>query len=258
MHLPDNPSSEDFLLHAFHHLTRDKTGTPFISFSQSLVWVLFRALRTSTYHPHISIIHGPEAAAKTNVYAAFPVKQQLREKCWWPKTREFRYGGVFEILVWEKVEKKAIIHDFSLLELQDFALRRRDVRRFLRLRLFKGCSRMSSLRQRLLDDSLALNASVGKALGELLIFFGLTPASEEEIIFTLLYSLLQGWAIHPPITSDSRQAALEALQTAFKVGQSNQLKVNRAFNDALYSANEDICEERNGGWRGWQSRLLKS
>lgn len=253
-------TSPAFLNNAFHHLKRRTDGTPFgstfISFTPSLVWVIFRAFKTENQQPHISAIDGPKAAFTTSIYAVAPVIEALKDQNMWPG---YRYSALYEFLVWGKVEPSAIIHDFTLAELQELATRRKAAREFLRLQLFENRRNMWTLRYKLFEEPLTLDANIGKALGELLVFFGLTPTtSTEDTICTLLYSLLQGWAIHPPLDWNCRQASLEAFRKVFKVDRCSQTKVDRAFNNAVDCAHEEICQERNERLREEQRKLLKS
>jgi len=52
----------------------------------------------------------------------------------------------------------------------------------------------------------SLDAEAGSAMAELLHLFGVTVASDEDVICTMIYCLLQGWVVD--IRNDSRSAAL--------------------------------------------------
>lgn len=261
VYAPEDETSPAFLNNAFHHLKRRTDGTPFgstfISFSPSLVWVIFRAFTTSNHGPHISAVNGPQAAFTTSIYAVAPIIRALKDQEMWPG---YKYSALYEFLVWGKVERYAIIRDFALSELQELAARRKAVRRFLRLQLFEKRRNMWALRNRLFENPPTLDANTGQALGELLVFFGLSSASSsEDVICTLLYSLLQGWAIHIEHNRDLRMQALHALQKAFKVDRAKeQRKVERAFHNAVDCACEEIGQERVERSLAEQRRLLKS
>jgi hypothetical protein len=246
----ENPKSQNFLIDALNHLTRSQTGTRLISVTPSLIWVIFQAIKAKAYKSHFAIIDGPSAAFATNIFPVAPIVRDLKTLKWWPRCQ---YRASQEFFIWGEIGHRAIYCDISLVDLLRFSARRRNVRRYLRLDEFEACRTVIQLRLAFHDRVVSLDAEAGSALAELLALFGVTVASDEDVICTMIYCLLQGWVVY--IRNDSRSAALEAFLDVFMATSGDALiscrsimimtaKVKRAFNNAVDCALDALESER--------------
>lgn len=243
---PWESSSEDFLKEALNHLRKVKATTRLISVTSSLIWAVYLAIRR-TARPHFSFISGAELDLMTKIYPVPPILKELRRRKWLPKT--YNYDAAFEYLIWGEIRQPAIVRDWPISDLNDFARQSNDVCRFLRLDTLKNAILQVYLRDSFFREPLALDASVGRALGQLLHFFGITPATDEDVVYELLYGLLQGWLVHISHDQSSRDSALYAFRSAFEVGESlpsyyTAAKLTRAFEKAVVHADEEVQAER--------------
>ncbi|KAK6510538.1 hypothetical protein TWF506_009643 [Arthrobotrys conoides] len=114
---PLEMNSPEFDKHAANHLNREKIPTPMISTSNSLMWVLRKAALsrrwTSATYPRITIID-PRHLKKTYRASDFITGLCKREPM---IPAAHRYGGHYDILVWAKIPKEAIVNVVDYFEL---------------------------------------------------------------------------------------------------------------------------------------------
>lgn len=245
----ENPKSKNFLIDALNHLTRSQTGTRLISVTPSLIWVIFQAIKARAHESHFAIVDGPAAAFATNIFPVAPIVRDLKTLKWWPNCE---YRASQEFFIWGEIGARAINCNISVVDLLRFSARRRKVRRFLRLHEFQACRTVIQLRIVFHGRTVLLDAEAGSAIAELLLLFGVTVASDEDVICTMIYCLLQGWVVC--IRNDSRCAALQAFLDMFTTTSRSDLisnrsativtaKVTRAFNNAVDCALEALESE---------------
>ncbi len=246
----ENPKSHNFLTDALNHLTRSQTGTRLISVTPSLMWAIFQAIKARAYESRFAIIDGPAAAFATNIFPVAPIVRDLKMRKWWPNCQ---YRASQEFFIWGEIGPRAIHCDVSLVDLLRFSSRKKNVRRCLRLDVIQACRTVIQLRLTFLGRPVWLDAETASAIVELLLLFGVTVASDEDVICTMIYCLLQGWAIC--VRNDSRAMALQTFLDMFTTTSGGDLinsrsavivnaKVTRAFNNAVDCAIEALESER--------------
>lgn len=131
---PSSVDKQDFLFYFKKHVRKEHKESPFISFFQSPLAPLHRALRRGA-NAKITIID--TTMLDTKVFAAKPLVPITG-------TRTPKWRGLGEYLIWGYVPKKAIVNTFQLDDLEEIARQNDDIKDFLQLdiiRRFKHCSR---------------------------------------------------------------------------------------------------------------------
>jgi len=214
------------------------------------MWAIFQAIKARAYESRFAIIDGPAAAFATNIFPVAPIVRDLKMRKWWPNCQ---YRASQEFFIWGEIGPRAIHCDVSLVDLLRFSSRKKNVRRCLRLDVIQACRTVIQLRLTFLGRPVWLDAETASAIVELLLLFGVTVASDEDVICTMIYCLLQGWAIC--VRNDSRAMALQTFLDMFTTTSGGDLinsrsavivnaKVTRAFNNAVDCAIEALESER--------------
>ncbi|CAG8930466.1 unnamed protein product [Penicillium salamii] len=151
-------SDDEFEEHFIHHVTREKTPTPFISTSESPLAPIHRAIKSQK---PASVVVFDTTKLQTPVFYAHPIARHTN-------TFTQKWKGYGEYLIWGEVPSSAIVFMCPISEVEQLAANHSDINRLLLLRFL----REAQFCNRLLWDRLARKKKPayksGRTFGKLL------------------------------------------------------------------------------------------
>ncbi|KAF7187434.1 hypothetical protein HII31_11323 [Pseudocercospora fuligena] len=194
----------------FYHIDRigiqKEFESPFISVSNSLIWIIRLALKEIDDKPgckgRISVIDA-RGLARGSLYYVPPYHREMK-KSFEFTAGSWRYAGTHEFIVWKEIPRRAIVHTFAVKDLMRFVRHSETLRRALRFDLISAASDLKNkiipaLRQR----KVGLTDELTSAFARLANLMGFTTQSSIEHISNLLCELCQGWGINLVRQTDS-------------------------------------------------------
>ncbi|MCJ1257485.1 hypothetical protein MMC24_005310 [Lignoscripta atroalba] len=175
---PPDRRSKEFREAATIHLTPMEKPSGYISITQSPLAPIHRALR-STANPKVAIIdlHHLTEAQKPHCPSLYPAKSVINQLgiLGFKKERNksYPYKGTSEWIVWECIEREAVITTFSIQELSLYLEKYPGLAKTLRLEGIREAENATEYQEHINNTRLPMSRASGRAIGHFLGFTGL-------------------------------------------------------------------------------------
>ncbi|KAK3071739.1 hypothetical protein LTR53_008101 [Teratosphaeriaceae sp. CCFEE 6253] len=205
-----------------NHIMANKSHSPFVSFSNSLLWLLRKALkkrREGAVGGKIALIN-VSALDRSGVYHLLPFWTQLVKR--FPFIGgKWRYRGKHEFLVWAQVTQPAIVHTFSVDELIDACETIPSLQRLLRLdTIVMPMDLETKVRPLLRQADIPLDNETAVAIAKVCRVLGLTGSSCLDHLAHVVSDVVQGWCMTVKLKSAEEWASTAAVWVKTLCGRS--------------------------------------
>jgi hypothetical protein len=204
MPIPSPPSNDDayFWHRVGVHYRRTESGSPFLSTSNSLLWVVHKAIKQNQEQDlashlvniNIMVLDPTIIKSTTDIFVGRSMYRECKHRGL-IRQAHLRYQSACEYLVWAEIHKDSVLKLISFKDLQSLADRSLPVNAILRLDDMASFDTVSKIREYFSGNPVVLNFAVYLGFAKLLLFFGITPASGAKFIHAGAYALMFGWVI---------------------------------------------------------------
>lgn len=195
---PPSPACTDPIIFHYveNHINMAKIASPFISVSTSFYWAVRHAAKRvheGIYTGRIAMINSEIASANDSAFAVPPYHRPLKDR------RAFyhdkcRYNGSYEQLIWARIPRSAIVHDFSLDELKMSLSRYPAMTNALKLDILYRGPPAKKLDAMMKERPVKLGSNLASDLAAMLLLLNIDVTMPERIS-DLVSDFCIGWKI---------------------------------------------------------------
>jgi hypothetical protein len=242
---PRSVDAENLLYDAELHMARHHVASSLISTSDMLTWAFSMYFRNDIDNESkwLYFINGQSANKHTRIFHAAPLLRELRGRGRFAakdiRTAQdnsaalvhCKYRGKSEFLVYGEISAQSIIRVVSVSDILELSDKYPSVKLLLRLRLFQHARNHAAIRKEMTKDQILFDQSMGKAIALLMLLFGMTPDTAEDLLDSIFYQLIDGWRLKIPTNHAARLNAIQAFITTFCSGSGKP--INNATTEKL-------------------------
>jgi hypothetical protein len=183
------------------HLNNDETASELISTTSNLFFAM-RLAAKSNANPRIYVIRGGAMPTK-KIFHLWPYHLRfLEERLYY--NGKYRNPSSHEYAVWATIPKPAIIHDFSLADLERHLVGNPYMASIFRIHEMKSKRGNGSILKNFRKDKLDLTLAAIEGIARLMPQFGITVTSPTPMIARLISEIIRSFEIDLPKTTPTQ------------------------------------------------------
>jgi hypothetical protein len=210
---PPPLSNSYFLTRLASHYRRRQLGSPVISTTDSLVWVIHKAIQEQNALREgnqtrecskIAVIMSSDIQSR--IYSGREAYSELKRIPGAVPVQHRKFKSASEYLIWGEIPGVAISKTISLDELYKKTQECPALDRLLRLNVLESFKRLFPALKQFTANPVALDSTTAIGFAKLLIFFNITPAIPGQIISAGICRIINGWILKICREEDIRDA----------------------------------------------------
>jgi hypothetical protein len=252
-----------------HHMALSdefKSFSPFISATDSLVWLVFKAIDqvnqgAEPKEVHITTIDGKESSKSSDCRYAAPIYKEIKKMEGLVPDNHRKYKASSEWIYWYEISS-GIRGTCTVADIYSLCKESRAAAEVFRLDAFKKARSTLGARLNIIDTPVYLDDTTHTGFAKILLLFDIKPTMDPDIIEAGVHAIVQGWNVLFRSKDDLEEAFGVWVFYTFKNTQASQpfdIDISlAAFVAGAQNATKSYFSKRKSHWKGKGKQLMRA